>query len=142
MCPEKRAIIHRYVSTMQSLPVLRTQPATVDPSMDKMDIPYLQRDIPKWGKWLQEDSVEEWGMFLKEPLPPPSRRWMLPILLANSHVNVTKQPRAESILPMIASTSSVSSVIYKLNTPRITHCHTTDPINYVPSLECLWVTIR
>ncbi len=133
--------MHRFVSTIQSLPVVRTQPATVDPSMDKMDLPYLQRDIPKWGRWLQEDSVEEWDMFLKEPLPPPSRHWMLPILLANSHATVTKEPRAETILPMITPTSSVSSVNLQIKTHHectvIPHHHPLDTLNHVPSLECL-----
>ena len=70
---------------IQSIPEQDIQPPSVKPSLQKMDFPNLQRDIPKWKKWLKECFSEEWDRFLKEPFPTSSTEWKLPQILARRY---------------------------------------------------------
>ena len=49
----------------------------MQPCTEKMDIGQLQRDIPKWMKWLSDDSAAEWEIFLRTPIQDCSREWQL-----------------------------------------------------------------
>ena len=105
---------HMYTAPtlVQSIPEQDIQPPSVKPSLQKMDFPNLQRDIPKWKKWLKECFSEEWDRFLKEPFPTSSTEWKLPQLLARRYGSIKHsdegQPAPEDFTYLNPAKSVVS----------------------------------
>lgn len=53
---------------MQGLPDI-SELTTVTPSVEKLDIERLHRDIPKYYPFLKAESTPVWNDFLKQQLP-------------------------------------------------------------------------
>lgn len=58
---------HSKITCMQDYPV--GLPKCVVPTDDKLDIPSLKSDIPKFRPWLSVEAWEDWERFLKSTLP-------------------------------------------------------------------------
>ena len=43
-------------------------PSPSPPCLDKLDVPQLQQDIPKWIPWLSESSQRQWKTFMEQDL--------------------------------------------------------------------------
>ena len=57
------------ISLLPSIHVQNTPdgtPTTVHPKSDKLDIPTLKQDIPKFATWLTSEATTEWQKFLSD----------------------------------------------------------------------------
>ena len=96
---------------LQALLNLELPPPKVEPTLAKIDMSFLERDIPKWAKWLKEKSVEEWDDFLQSPIQASEGNWGFPLIIAKSFRSInTQQDGVEELLRN--RECSVVSIIY------------------------------
>ena len=84
----------------------------MQPSLERMDLHRLRKDIPKWFKWITEDAAEEWESFLLVPLEDSIRECALPFIQRLSHCTmpVNETPQVEH--PSTVMRSAVSYCSY------------------------------
>lgn len=116
-------IIMNKVSFMPQTEPSFVTPLPVHPTIDKMDMPLLTKDIPKWLEWLKEDACQEWQAFLRDPLPIGTRECKLPKLV--------KMRRA--VQPHESAAEETGSILQ----PRpFSEVSTNLPFRYIMRISC------
>lgn len=67
MCNKQLKCYIPFTTHIQSTPEFVPEQCT--PAFDKVDIPRLMGDMPKWKQWIADTSQEEWDDFFHSKLP-------------------------------------------------------------------------